>query len=131
MFIILFVVVLKSVLGVVQESKAEEAIEALKKMTAAKSKVLRDGQIVTLPSDELVPGDVIILEAGDSIPADGRLIEAASMKVEEAALTGESVPVTKQSEEIVLEEGQRTSLSETERTWYTWAAPSYTAEERP
>lgn len=99
-FIILFVVVLNSVLGVVQESKAEEAIEALKKMTAAKSKVLRDGEITTLPSDELVPGDVIILEAGDSIPADGRLLEAASMKVEEAALTGESVPVTKQSEEI-------------------------------
>ena len=106
-FIILFVVVLNSVLGVVQESKAEEAIEALKKMTAAKSKVLRDGEITTLPSDELVPGDVIILEAGDSIPADGRLLEAASMKVEEAALTGESVPVTKQSEEIVLAEGAK------------------------
>ncbi len=97
-FIILFVVVLNSVLGVIQESKAEEAIEALKKMTAAKSKVLRDGQIVTLESTDLVVGDVIILEAGDSVPADGRLIEAASMKIEEAALTGESVPVTKQSE---------------------------------
>ncbi|MBQ6315319.1 MAG: cation-translocating P-type ATPase [Mogibacterium sp.] len=101
-FIILFVVVLNSVLGVVQESKAEEAIEALKKMTAAKSKVLRDGVITTLESDHLVPGDVIILEAGDSIPADGRLIEAASMKVEEAALTGESVPVTKQVEALEL-----------------------------
>ena len=101
-FIILFVVVLNSVLGVVQESKAEEAIEALKQMTAAKSKVLRDGGITTLQSDELVPGDVIILEAGDSIPADGRIIEEASMKVEEAALTGESVPVTKQADEIVL-----------------------------
>lgn len=101
-FIILFVVILNSVLGVVQESKAEEAIEALKKMTAAKSKVLRGGDIVTVSSDMLVPGDVIVLEAGDSIPADGRLIEAASMKVEEAALTGESVPVTKQEEAIVL-----------------------------
>ena len=101
-FIILFVVVLNSVLGVVQESKAEEAIEALKQMTAARSKVLRDGEIMTLQSDELVPGDVIILEAGDSIPADGRIIEEASMKVEEAALTGESVPVTKQADEIVL-----------------------------
>jgi len=99
-FIILFVVVLNSVLGVVQESKAEEAIEALKQMTAAKSKVLRDGEIVTVQSDQLVIGDVIILEAGDSIPADGRLIEEASMKVEEAALTGESVPVTKQSEAL-------------------------------
>ena len=106
-FIILFVVVLNSVLGVVQESKAEEAIEALKQMTAAKSKVLRDGEITTVPSDELVVGDVIILEAGDSIPADGRLIEAASMKVEEAALTGESVPVDKQSEEISVDEGAK------------------------
>ena len=106
-FIILFVVVLNSVLGVVQESKAEEAIEALKQMTAAKSKVLRDGEITTVPSDELVVGDVIILEAGDSIPADGRLIEAASMKVEEAALTGESVPVDKQSEEISIDEGAK------------------------
>ncbi|MBQ6389063.1 MAG: cation-translocating P-type ATPase [Mogibacterium sp.] len=101
-FIILFVVVLNSVLGVIQESKAEEAIEALKKMTAAKTKVLRDGVITTVESDMLVPGDVIVLEAGDSIPADGRIIEEASMKVEEAALTGESVPVTKQSDAIEL-----------------------------
>lgn len=106
-FIILFVVVLNSVLGVVQESKAEEAIEALKQMTAAKSKVLRDGVITTLPSDELVVGDVVILEAGDSIPADGRLLEAASMKVEEAALTGESVPVTKQAEALEIASGAR------------------------
>ena len=106
-FIILFVVVLNSVLGVVQESKAEEAIEALKQMTAAKSKVLRDGEIVTVPSAELVTGDVVILEAGDSVPADGRIIEEASMKVEEAALTGESVPVTKQSDEILLEDGAK------------------------
>ena len=106
-FIILFVVVLNSVLGVVQESKAEEAIEALKKMTAAKSKVLRDGEIMTVQSDELVTGDVIILEAGDSIPADGRLIETASMKVEEAALTGESVPVDKHSEAIGIEAGAK------------------------
>lgn len=102
-FIILFVVVLNSVLGVVQESKAEEAIEALKKMTAAKSKVFRNGEIVAIESDKLVPGDVVILEAGDSVPADGRLIEAASMKIEEAALTGESVPVTKQEEALVLD----------------------------
>ena len=101
-FIILFVVILNSVLGVVQENKAEEAIEALKKMTAAKSKVLRDGQIVSIESTGLVAGDVVILEAGDSIPADGRIIEEASMKVEEAALTGESVPVTKQADALEL-----------------------------
>ena len=106
-FIILFVVVLNSLLGVIQESKAEEAIEALKQMTAAKSKVMRDGQVVSIESSELVVGDVIILEAGDSVPADARLIEAASMKVEEAALTGESVPVDKQSEAIELEDGKK------------------------
>ncbi len=104
-FIILFVVILNAVLGVVQESKAEEAIEALKKMTAAKSKVLRNGAITTLESDKLVVGDVIVLEAGDSIPADGRLLEAASMKVEEAALTGESVPVTKMVDALDIPEG--------------------------
>ena len=106
-FIILFVVVLNSILGVIQESKAEEAIEALKQMTAAKSKVIRDGEIVSIESDQLVPGDVIILEAGDSVPADSRLIEAASMKVEEAALTGESVPVDKQSEALTIADGSK------------------------
>ena len=104
-FIILFVVVLNSVLGVVQENKAEEAIAALKQMTAAKSKVLRDGQIVSIESSNLVVGDVVVLEAGDSIPADGRIIEEASMKVEEAALTGESVPVTKQSDALEIAAG--------------------------
>lgn len=106
-FIILFVVVLNSVLGVIQENKAEEAIAALKEMTAAKSKVLRDGQIVTIESAGLVPGDVVVLEAGDSIPADGRIIEEASMKVEEAALTGESVPVTKTAEAMEISEGAK------------------------
>ena len=106
-FIILFVVILNSVLGVIQENKAEEAIEALKQMTAAKSKVLRDGTIVTVESESLVPGDIVILEAGDSIPADGRIIEEASMKVEEAALTGESVPVTKQSAAITIDENAK------------------------
>ena len=82
-------------LGVVQESKAEAAIAALQEIAAATSKVLRDGKIVSLKSEDLVPGDVVVLEAGDSVPADGRIIECASMKIEEAALTGESVPVNK------------------------------------
>ncbi len=94
-FIILFVVVLNSILGVYQESKAEEAIEALQKMTAAKSKVIRDGQKLTVPSSELVVGDLILLEAGDAVPADARIVTAASLKIEEASLTGESEPVTK------------------------------------
>ena len=106
-FIILFVVVLNSVLGVIQESKAEEAIEALKQMTAAKSKVLRGGTILSVESEALVPGDIVILEAGDSIPADGRIIEEASLKVEEAALTGESVPVTKETVAQTIAEGSK------------------------
>ena len=93
--IIMFVVIVNSVLGVVQEAKSEEALEALQEMSAAQSKVLRDGKLVHLPSAELVPGDVIMLEAGDSVPADCRVLESATMKIEEAALTGESVPVTK------------------------------------
>ncbi len=93
--IIVVVVLLNAILGVIQESKAEAAIEALQTMSAATCKVLRDGKMVVLHSDELVPGDVVILEAGDSVPADGRLLESASLKIEEAALTGESVPVNK------------------------------------
>ncbi len=93
--IIMAVVIINAVLGVVQESKAEAAIEALQEIAAATSKVLRDGKLATIKSDELVPGDVVVLEAGDSVPADGRIIECASMKIEEAALTGESVPVNK------------------------------------
>ena len=91
--IILAVVIINAILGILQESKAEKAIEALQEMSAATSKVLRDGKLVHVKSEELTVGDVIMLEAGDSVPADGRIIQCASMKVEEAALTGESVPV--------------------------------------
>ncbi len=104
--IILAVVLLNAVLGVFQESKAEAAIEALQTMTAATCKVLRDGKMVILHSDELVPGDVVLLEAGDAVPADGRIIENASLKIEEAALTGESVPVNKVLEALNLSDGQ-------------------------
>ncbi|MBQ8833960.1 MAG: cation-translocating P-type ATPase [Oscillospiraceae bacterium] len=104
--IILAVVLLNAILGVFQESKAEAAIEALQTMTAATCKVMRDGKMVVLHSDELVPGDVVILEAGDAVPADGRIIENASLKIEEAALTGESVPVNKVLEALGLAEGQ-------------------------
>ncbi len=102
--IILAVVIINAVLGVYQESKAEKAIEALQEMSAATSKVLRDGKIMTIHSENLVVGDVVLLEAGDAVPADGRLIENASLKVEEAALTGESVPVTKFIDIINLED---------------------------
>ena len=99
-FIILVVVLLNAVLGVIQESKAEAAIEALQSMTAAKCKVLRGGELKVIESSRLVPGDVVVLEAGDAVPADGRLLESASLKIEEAALTGESVPVNKAVEVI-------------------------------
>ena len=99
-FIILVVVLLNAVLGVIQESKAEAAIEALQSMTAAKCKVLRGGELKVIESSRLVPGDVVALEAGDAVPADGRLLESASLKIEEAALTGESVPVNKAVEVI-------------------------------
>lgn len=93
--IILFVVIVNAVLGVYQESKAEKAIEALQEMSAATTKTLRDGEVISVKSEDLVVGDVIVLEAGDAVPADCRIIESASMKIEEAALTGESVPVDK------------------------------------
>ena len=94
--IILAVVLINAILGVFQESKAEKAIEALQEIAAATSKVIRDGKLVSVHSEDLVVGDIIVLEAGDAVPADARIIECASMKIEEAALTGESVPVTKQ-----------------------------------
>ncbi|WP_394978687.1 cation-translocating P-type ATPase [Candidatus Allofournierella excrementavium] len=94
-FIILAVVLINALLGVYQESKAEKAIEALQKMTAAHSRVLRGGRPATVASRELVPGDVVLLEAGCAVPADGRLVETAALKIEEAALTGESLPVEK------------------------------------
>lgn len=93
--IILFVVIINAVLGVYQESKAEKAIEALQEIAAAKSNVLRNGKIESVHSEDLVVGDVVLLEAGDSVPADCRILDSASLKIEEAALTGESVPVNK------------------------------------
>ncbi len=98
--IILTVVIINAVLGVYQESKAEKAIEALQKMAAATSKVLRSGKIISVKSEELVTGDVILLDAGDAVPADCRIFECASMQIEEAALTGESVPVGKLIERL-------------------------------
>ncbi|MBQ8275567.1 MAG: cation-translocating P-type ATPase [Clostridia bacterium] len=98
--IILAVVLINAILGVVQESKAEQALEALQQIAAATSKVIRDGKQFTVKSEDLVVGDIIVLEAGDSVPADARIIECASMKIEEAALTGESVPVDKKVEKL-------------------------------
>lgn len=116
-FIILFVVIINTILGLVQESKAEHAIDSLMEMTKATSKTIRDGSIQNIKSEDLVVGDVIVLEAGDAVPADCRILESYSMKVEEAALTGESVPVSKIVDLINLEDttkdvplGDRTNM---------------------
>ena len=93
--IILAVVIINAAFGVYQEGKAEEAIEALKSMSSPAARVIRDGHMTEIDSKELVPGDIVALEAGDVVPADLRLLEANSLKIEEAALTGESVPVEK------------------------------------
>lgn len=96
--VILAIVIINAVLGVYQEGKADEAIAALKKMSSPQSKVIRDGEQAFVPSEELVPGDILVFEAGDLIAADVRLLEQSSLKVEEASLTGESVPVEKDAD---------------------------------
>ncbi len=93
--VIMIIVVLNAVFGFVQEFKAEKAIEALRALTAPQASVIREGERMSLPSAEIVPGDVILLESGDKIPADARLVEVASLRVNEASLTGESVPISK------------------------------------
>jgi len=122
--IIMLVVVINAVLGVYQESKAEKAIEALQQMAAATSKVLRDGQMEIVKSEDIVVGDVVILEAGDAIPADGRIIESASMKIEESALTGESVPVNKMIDALGLD-GTAVSLGDRKNMAYMGSAVVY------
>lgn len=124
-FIILAVVLINAVLGVVQENKAEKAIEALQKITAATSKVLRDGRPVTVKSEDLVVGDVVLLEAGDAVPADCRLIEEASLKAEESALTGESVPVTKCAEKLCADGEKDVPLGDRKNMVYMGSSVSY------
>ena len=111
--IILIVVILNAIIGVVQESKAEKSLEALQKLSDHASKVIRNGKLEVIPSKQLVPGDIVVLETGDYIPADLRIIEAVNLKSQEAALTGESVPVEKQTEIIEDEKvgiGDRTNM---------------------
>ena len=93
--IILIVVIINAIIGVAQENKAEKSLEALQKLSAHASKVIRNGKMIVIPSRELVPGDVVVLETGDYVPADLRIIEAVNLKSQESALTGESVPVEK------------------------------------
>jgi Ca2+-transporting ATPase len=123
--IILAVVVLNSVLGVFQESKAEKAIEALQEMSAATAKVRRGGAVSQIPAAGLVAGDIVILEAGDSVPADMRLIESASLKIEEAALTGESVPVEKHTEPLRGDESGKVPLGDRKNMAYMGSGVAY------
>lgn len=123
--IILIVVVINAVLGVVQENKAEKAIAALQEIAAATSKVIRGGQQSTIRSEELVPGDIIVLEAGDAVPADARVLECASMKIEEAALTGESVPVTKSEKTLTAENGKDVPLGDRKNMVYMGSTVVY------
>jgi len=124
-FIILAVVILNAVMGVYQESKAEKAIEALSQMTAATSKVMRDGKQVVVESSQLAVGDVVVLEAGDAVPADARIIECASIKAEEAALTGESVPVSKTDDVLLAEDGKDVPLGDRKNMVYMGSTIAY------
>ena len=99
--VIIGIVIINAVLGVIQEYRAGKALEALKKMTAPNAKVIRDGEPFVIPARELVPGDLVLLETGDYVPADVRLVQSVNLKVEEAALTGESVPVEKHAEAVL------------------------------
>ena len=111
--LILLIVVLNAMMGVLQESKAEKALDALKNLSAPHARVLRDGKETVIDASELVPGDIIRLEAGDFIPADARLIQSASLKSEESALTGESVPAEKDAQAVIAEDaplGDRTNM---------------------
>ncbi len=123
--IIMAVVLINAILGVFQESKAEKAIEALQEIAAATSKVIRDGHIVSVRSEDLVVGDIVVLEAGDAVPADGRIIECASLKIEEAALTGESVPVTKTEDEIHCEDGKEVPLGDRKNMVFMGSTVAY------
>lgn len=124
-FIIMFVVLINAILGVYQESKAEKAIEALQEMAAATTKVLRDGSVADIRSEDLVAGDVVILEAGDAVPADCRIIESASMKIEEAALTGESVPVNKFVDTLYLNNEKEVPLGDRKNMAYMGSTVVY------
>ncbi len=111
--IILIVVIVNAIIGVMQESKAEKSLKALQKLTDHASKVIRNGEITVIPAKELVPGDIVVLDTGDYIPADLRIIEAINLKVQESSLTGESMPIEKNTEKIETEEigiGDRTNM---------------------
>ena len=121
----MIVVIIKSVLGDVQESKSKKVMEALQQNAAATSKVIRNGFQQTIKREDLVPCDIIVLEAGDAVPADARIFECASLKIEEAALTGESVPVNKQLERLEEVDGKDISLGDRKNMLYMGSTVAY------
>lgn len=118
--IILFIVVMNAIVGVVQENKAEKAIDALKKLSSPKANVIRGGKKVIVLSEELVPGDILLLHTGDLVPADARLLESYNLKAEESSLTGESLPVEKDANKIFLS----TRISVNGAIWFFLPAQS-------
>lgn len=124
-FIILFVVVANTILGVYQENKAEKAIQSLKELSSSTSKVIRDGENAVVKSEDLVVGDIILLESGDAVPADARIIESMSLKLEESALSGESLPAEKISETLKLNNSNAIPLSDRTNMVYSGSTVVY------
>lgn len=124
-FIILFVVFVNAILGVYQENKAEKAIDALKRLSTSKAKVIRQSTIENIDASDVVVGDIIVFESGDAIAADARIIESNSLKLEESALTGESVPVEKFSEKIILKGDQDIPINDQKNMVYAGSTVSY------
>ena len=118
-YVILAVVMLNAIMSLIQENKAESAVAALMDMTAETSHVIRDGEVVTVKSEDLVVGDVLVFEAGDTVPADCRILESYSMKAEESALTGESVPVNKIVDALMMKEGNKIPLGDRKNMLYS------------
>ena len=123
--VILAVVIINTIMSLIQESKSEAAMEALMQMTAATSKVLRDGETAVIKSEEIVTGDVVLLEAGDAVPADCRILESHSLKAEEAALTGESVPVSKIVDVLMCRDGSDVTLGDRKNMLYSGSTVVY------
>lgn len=124
-FIILAVVIINAILGVYQESKAEKSIEALQKMTAPCTVVVRDGRRQEVASSELVVGDLVLLETGDAVPADGRLVESKLLQIEESALTGESVPVHKLIDTLKLKSSEKIDIADRKNMAYMGSTVVY------
>ncbi len=120
--IIMVVVIVNAIIGLVQENKAEKSLEALQKLSAHASKVIRNGKVQVIPAREIVVGDIVVLETGDYVPADIRLVEAVNLKIQESALTGESLPIEKMVDKI---EDEKTSLGDRKNMAFSSSMVTY------